>query len=404
MHFGYLHTDHPQPSQTFVTDQMATLKSLGHTVQMVSLRLPSHGRAGDDTLYILPPQAGSRHKAALLTRGILQVVRRPSVWCRLPGYLMRLRKGILQTLLMAGYLAQHPVGWDVTVCHFGPVGLMGMLLSDLGVLSAPQITFFHGNDLSMYVRKHGVRAYHPLWRPHHAAVTISHTWRPVMALLGEPAAQVFHLGVNPAYFTYAERQVVPGKPIRFVTTGRLVPKKGQHLVLQALSRLTEDTQWEYHLIGSGPDMEKLKQLAAGLGIAGRVIFHGATPHAKTQELLNASDVFVLPSITAADGDMEGIPVALMEAMASGLPVVSTWHSGIPDLIRHGTDGFLVRENDVEGLTSALQAILHQPGRLPALTRSARTRIEESFDLSHNTAAWAAWAVAWRNGLKVAKAK
>ncbi len=119
---------------------------------------------------------------------------------------------------------------------------------------------------------------------------------------------------------------------------------------------------------------ELEKLSADLGIAERVQFLGSQPHKVVKNWLARAHVFVLPSVTAQNGDVEGIPVALMEAMAAGLTVVSTRHSGIPELIEHGVGGFLSPERDVEALAANLAWIIEHPGecgrlRWPPAARS-----------------------------------
>ncbi len=98
------------------------------------------------------------------------------------------------------------------------------------------------------------------------------------------------------------------------------------------------------------------------------------------ELLRDSHILLAPSVTAADGDQEGIPVALMEAMSLGMPVVSTYHSGIPELIQDGVSGFLVPEREVDALADRLQYLLEHPQRWPELGRAGRRAVEEHFNI------------------------
>ncbi|TIU75982.1 MAG: colanic acid biosynthesis glycosyltransferase WcaL, partial [Mesorhizobium sp.] len=125
------------------------------------------------------------------------------------------------------------------------------------------------------------------------------------------------------------------------------------------ARLPRD-DWNYSVIGAGELLEQLKRLAAELGIAGRVDFLGPRPHAEVKQRLRDAHVFVLPSVSAHNGDLEGIPVALMEAMAAGLTVVSTYHSGIPELIEDGKTGFLAPERDVAALAGKLVWVADNP--------------------------------------------
>ncbi|HXV28914.1 MAG TPA: glycosyltransferase, partial [Sinorhizobium sp.] len=132
--------------------------------------------------------------------------------------------------------------------------------------------------------------------------------------------------------------------------------------------------------GDGPLRKKLEALAHALGIAEWVSFLGSLPHEDVKQWLRRSHAFILPSVTASNGDVEGIPVALMEAMAAGLAVVSTEHSGIPELIEDRKTGFLAPERDVETLASRLRFIVENPERCELISREARRKVEADFNM------------------------
>jgi colanic acid/amylovoran biosynthesis glycosyltransferase len=137
---------------------------------------------------------------------------------------------------------------------------------------------------------------------------------------------------------------------------------------------------EYRVLGDGPLRERLTGLAEQLGVADRVTLHGRHGQEKVRGALEESDVLVAASVTAADGDEEGIPNVLKEAMALGLPVVGTRHAGIPELIEDGVSGFLVPERDAAALAAALQRLTREPGRWAAMGRAGRAKIEMEYDI------------------------
>src|SRR5699024_2729183 len=149
--------------------------------------------------------------------------------------------------------------------------------------------------------------------------------------------EVHHLGVDLEALPMARRDWT-SPPMRFVSVCRLIEKKGIEFALRALARMQQDRPeraWSYTIIGDGELRGALEALATELGIADIVRFCGAQPHDVVRRCLAESHVFVLPSVTARNGDVEGIPISLMEAMAAGLVPVSTFHSGIPELIEDG---------------------------------------------------------------------
>jgi len=132
-------------------------------------------------------------------------------------------------------------------------------------------------------------------------------------------------------------------------------------------------------VGDGPEGEALRAGVARAGLGEKLLFLGRQPHARVLDLMRGADCLALPSVTAADGDEEGIPVTLMEAMAAGLPVVSTDHAGIPELVTDGLTGLLVPERDVSGLAAALERLITEPDIGPRLGARAREHVAAAFN-------------------------
>ena len=186
---------------------------------------------------------------------------------------------------------------------------------------------------------------------------------------------VVHCGIDPAAFEFRPRVAPPSGPVRAVCLASLQEYKGHAVLLRALARGGDA------LVGEGVLRPELERLAAELGIADRVRFHGSCTEPRVRELLEAADVFVLPSIVARDGQMEGLPVALMEALASGLFVVSTRLSGIPELVRDGETGALAEPGSDESLARALERAL--AGSSEETARAGRGLVEREFDIHAN---------------------
>jgi colanic acid/amylovoran biosynthesis glycosyltransferase len=206
--------------------------------------------------------------------------------------------------------------------------------------------------------------------------------RRLVALGAPPERVVVHrTGIDLRRWPYRERGPSPGGRLRLATVGRLVEKKGIEYVLRAVRILADrGVDVEYRILGEGPRRERLERLVAELGIAGRVRLHGRHEQQAVREEVESSDLLVAASVTAADGDEEGIPNVLKEAMALGLPVIGTRHAGIPELIEDGVSGLLVPERDELALADALQHLAGEPGRWAALGRAGRTRIEREYDI------------------------
>jgi glycosyltransferase involved in cell wall biosynthesis len=163
-----------------------------------------------------------------------------------------------------------------------------------------------------------------------------------------------------------------------VSVGRAVEKKGYSDLLRALARLPSDMDWRFEHAGGGPLAERLKGEAERLGIADRIRWHGAQSRDFIFDLLRRADLFVLPSRHTSSGDRDGIPNVLMEAQAFALPVIATDISGIPELITHGSTGWLVPEKNFRALAAAIALLLHDASLRRKLARAAAENVRKKF--------------------------
>ena len=134
------------------------------------------------------------------------------------------------------------------------------------------------------------------------------------------------------------------------------------------------------IAGDGPLRAELETLAATLGVGERVAFLGSVVRDEVWRRLREADAFVLASVTSAKGDMEGLPVSLMEAMAVGVPVVSTRHSGIPELVEDDVSGLLANERDVDGLAACISRLVEEPALAERLAKRGRETVASGFNL------------------------
>ncbi|RCS22208.1 colanic acid biosynthesis glycosyltransferase WcaL [Phyllobacterium salinisoli] len=273
--------------------------------------------------------------------------------------------------------------FDVIIAHFGGNGLRVARVLKRKKLAVPLITIFHGNDVGVPLHEGKLWQYRSIFERGGLQLTVNDVFRKALLDVGASEAQIMvqHMGVRVDEIEYSWRSREQG-PLRFISVCRLTEKKGMEYALRALaifSKTHPDLHWNYAVIGGGNLLDSLKQLAAELGIADRVTFHGPLPHGEVKRSLRQAHVFLLPSVTAADGDMEGIPVALMEAMAAGLTVVSTQHSGIPELIEDRKTGFLAPERDAEALAEKFAWIAENPSECERISLAARRKVEADFN-------------------------
>lgn len=166
---------------------------------------------------------------------------------------------------------------------------------------------------------------------------------------------------------------------------RLIAKKGLATSLRAFARFSR--RWPnatFTIAGEGPQLDPLRSLAAELEIAARVRFVGFIPQPELRELEASAHFFLHPSELGPDGDQEGVPNSMLEAMASGLPVVATRHGGIPEAVEDGTCGLLCAEGDFDRLAENLVSLSESPDRFAQMSRAAAQRIAAEFDLSGQT--------------------
>ena len=173
---------------------------------------------------------------------------------------------------------------------------------------------------------------------------------------------VHYSGIDTVKFAFRERPI-DDQEVRIFTVGRLTEKKGMEYSIKAVAKLvTRYPAIQYTIAGEGHLRPQLEQLIRGLGTEKHIHLAGSLPSDEVGKLMYETDIFILASVTAKDGDQEGMPVSLEEAMATGLPVIATRHSGIPELVQDGASGFLVPERDAEALAEKCEYLISHPQR------------------------------------------
>jgi glycosyltransferase involved in cell wall biosynthesis len=187
--------------------------------------------------------------------------------------------------------------------------------------------------------------------------------------------RVVHCGIDVSAFEPPERGAADG-PGEILTVGRLVPVKGQSLLIEALPELARRAvDARLTIVGDGPQLAELRELARRLGVAERVSFAGAVGQDEIRAHYERADVFALPSFA------EGLPVVLIEAMATGLPVVASRITGVPELVEEGVSGELVIPGRGDELADALERVLSAPAeRRAEMGRTGRERVVAEFDV------------------------
>jgi colanic acid/amylovoran biosynthesis glycosyltransferase len=222
-------------------------------------------------------------------------------------------------------------------------------------------------------------------------ITISEFNRVLLEELNDRATpiEVIHCGIDIARYTYQPREIPAEGPVRALCVASLQEYKGHRFLLDALAAGGPNVaRIRLDLIGEGPLEDELRHIAHSLGIADRVSFLGARDETYVLQALSDADLFVLPSVVARNGQMEGLPVALMEALACGLPTVSTAVSGIPEIVIDGVTGYLTQPGDVVGLRDALEEIISNGAVAAKRAGAGRELIEREFVLDDNVRTFA----------------
>ena len=385
---SFLVSRFPNPSETFIQAQVEGLLERGGWVEVVALAAGDAEALGalrlkwGDKLKVsyvpVPKSFGQRLIAAPGALGVKNALQ------TLDAGAFGDDASSLRLLLAAHRWPKDKPQKRVWLAHYGRWGRFACALRKLGLIDGAIATVFHGKDMSAYLKKHP-QAYRTLFRQGDLFLPISETWRAKLIALGAPEGRtlVHRMGVDTTRFSEKARVLPPGEPVRFIGVGRMVEKKGFDDALRAFAdyRANADAPpATLTLIGDGERRDYLENLATSFGFGASVRFAGLLPHAEVKRELEAAHVFVLPSKTAASGDMEGIPVALMEAMAQGMPVLATRHSGTPELVQHDVSGLLCEEGDWRALARNMAALARAPERWPALGASGAAKVRAEFDL------------------------
>ena len=264
--------------------------------------------------------------------------------------------------------------------HFASGGRTAMALADK--LGVPLIVTLHGSDVT--VKNKDDMYYGRLAEKAACFICVSKFIRERALEIGFPDKKliVHYIGIDREQFSPS--QAPPdSKTVLFI--GRLVEKKGCEYLLRAMQLVQRDhNNCELSIIGDGPLRAALESLAEELQI--RCRFLGVQPADVVRDALRNARILCVPSVTAANGDTEGLPTVIAEAQAAGLPVVGTIHAGIPEIVVSGQTGFLVAERDYESLGCALARILSDEQLWERFRGQALQNIAERFDLRIQTAA------------------
>ena len=273
-------------------------------------------------------------------------------------------------------------GARAVLAQYGPTGVL--VLEACRRVGLPLIVHFHGYDASHEaVLQANADGYRRMFDQAAAVIVVSEAMRDKLLSLGAPREKL-HVnvyGVDCDAFTSTD----PGRNLpTFLATGRFVEKKGPHLTLLAFSEAYRRVPAiRLRMVGEGPLRPICEQIARALELDRAVTFLGSQAHDRVGQEMRAARAFLQHSVRASDGDCEGTPVAILEAQASGLPVIATRHGGIPDVVVDGKTGFLVNEGDVRGMADMIERVAQAPPLATTLGKAGRSRVLDSFTMERS---------------------
>ena len=396
MKIAFILNRFPKLSETFIIDQIVVLIKRGHKVDIYAATTPIRENKIhpdvekysllDRTFYYGYPSnkfLGGLNAAKLF---LLNFPKNPAVilssWNSYKYDKHQLFSKLLLPHLAIPFLKGQE--YDIINCHFGSNALKAVYLKKLGLLKGKIVTTFHGIDITNYIDSFGKDVYEQLFEVGDLFLPVSKLWQKRLIELGCNPEKIIvhHMGIDCQEFTFKPRQINTDSKINIVTVARLVEKKGIEYAIRAVAKLTNKYQnLQYTIVGDGDLKESLQKLSLELNIEGIVTFLGWKDRQEVIEILRDASIMLAPSVTSKNGDMEGIPVGLMEAMAMGLLVISTYHSGIPELITDGVSGFLVPERDVDTLAAKLNYSLEHPELWQKIGLVGRQQVEKSYNIN-----------------------
>ncbi len=271
---------------------------------------------------------------------------------------------------IAGLLRAHRI--DLVLAEYGPTG--EAMLDVCERLRIPIVVHFHGVDAWHAKLLREQERYGRIFQKAAAIIAVSREMERQLLALGAPRERLHYncYGIDVERFRSATPHL---SPPRFIAVGRFADTKAPYLTLLAFHRAWQQRgDLRLTMIGTGPLRETCGQLVQALGIAEAVDLPGVLAHEQVAAAMQAARAFVQHSVITSEDDREGTPLAILEAMASGLPVIATRHAGIVDVIDHGVEGLLCDERDITAMSADMLAVAADPSLAKRLGGSGRARI------------------------------
>jgi len=283
----------------------------------------------------------------------------------------------LSTRYLSKFLTKQKI--QAVLAEYGPTG--AAVMDACRIADIPLIVHFHGYDAHLReITSAYNNLYQQMFRQASALVTVSHKMSKQLIKLGAPPEKIHHnvYGIETDRFKASD----PIKnPPHFLAVGRFVDKKAPYLTILAFKELLNHfPSARLVMVGNGPLLETCIQMSKALNLDNSIEFTGPMEHDKVAMMMSEARAFVQHSVTPSSGDSEGTPVSVLEACASGLPVISTRHAGIKDIIVENKTGFLVDEFNIKEMTKHMISLAQDPELARTIGKNARENILNNYTM------------------------
>lgn len=349
-------------SETFIRKCIADMRELGWSVEVISGR---RSGSADDVQYV----GFSESNWALRIWRLFAFLKFTGLAQRYDFVGYRIRQRVATTKLAPFFKGEDDFYW------FDYLNYACYAARVLNETETPYAIAVHGYDASQELSDQFLRRAAVSLRPEFVVAPSNHLKRR-LELIGM-TARIHVIPYDSAPAVEADH----AEKYDFIALGRMTPKKCPEAVLMAFEKvLTKHPKATLIWVGGGELESEVNSRFAHLADSGNVIFKGMVGHEEALHCLMSSKVFVQHSVTSGSGDQEGLPNSIVEAMRNGKPVVSTIHSGIPEIVSHGVNGYLVQEHDYESFADFMSLLLEDGKLRAAMSQSARTSVDERIPL------------------------
>lgn len=383
---AFLVNTFPTLTEPFVSNKIIGLLKKGYTVDIISGRCDGNEKnthheynISDHTYYINVPASKTKRIFTGCVKLFRYLFSHPRVVFNFFILLRGFDRPIAWKYLFSAEIFMEHGHYDIVHCIYGSNGGIGILHKEAGIIDGKLITSFHGFDMSERILNS--RLYTKLKKKGDLFLPVCNYFKNKLIQYNFPEDKIIvhHTSININQFKLKERIGEINEVVKILTVGRLTVKKGIEYSIRAIGSLVKKYPIRYIIIGDGELREALDHLIKSLDASEYIQLINSVSRDELVKYYISSDILIAPSIATENGNIEGIPNVLKEAMSCGLPVISTWHSGIPELVRDGKNGYLVPERDPEAIAERLEYLINHPDVLPRLARCGRSEVEQRFD-------------------------